>query len=500
MKVLALIAFGGLVGLAQQPVYKVTKVERTIKAVTFTRGQESSLDLRGTDLAPAAKGTARMDARTGTVGIEIRVEKLEPATKYGREYLTYVAWAITPEGRAENLGEILVDGNKASLKASSGLQGFGLIITAEPYFAVSQPSDNVVMEGVAGRGTQGTIQPIDAKFELLGRGEYVKMAPTGSFPVIDMDPKGVLQVYEAINAVNIAKATGAEKYAADELKRAETELLNANGFLKRDKKKAESAARIAVQTAEDARLLTLRKIEEERQATETAAAEASRQRAIAEGQRAEEANKQRAAADAQRMAAEAQRQAADASRKEAEMAAQRAALEAERAQRLKGEAEVAQREAMAARQAAEAEQAALRNQLKDQLGRVMATRESARGLIVDIGDVNFDTGKYELKADAREKLARMSGILIATPSLKVTVEGHTDSVGGDELNQKLSEQRAGSVRQYLVDSGFPPELITAQGFGKNRPVADNNTASGRQQNRRVEMIVSGDRIGQTTGN
>lgn len=499
MKIVFSLALLAAMGApAQQPVYRVSKVERTIKAVTFTRGQASSLDLRGTDLAPGARGTARIDARTGSIGIDINVERLDPATKFGREYLTYVAWAITPEGRAENLGELLVAGNKASLKASTGLQGFGLIVTAEPYFAVTQPSDTVVMEGVVGRGTKGVIQPVDTKFELLGRGEYVRMAPAGNLPPIQIDPRGVLQVYQAVNAINIAKAAGAEQYAADDIKKAETELQNAQGFLTRgrDRKRAETAARAAVQTAEDARLLTLRKIDDARQAAERAEAEAARRRAAEEAQRAAEEAKRAAEAVAQK-------QAAEAARREAELAAQKAAAESERARQLKMEAEAARMQAEAARKEAEAarakaeqERAALRNQLREQLNRVMATRESARGLIVDIGDVNFDTGKFDLKPDAREKLARVSGILIATPGLKVAVEGHTDSVGSDEFNQRLSEQRANSVRQYLIQSGFPAELITSAGFGKTRPVADNSTAEGRQRNRRVELIVSGERIGQ----
>jgi outer membrane protein OmpA-like peptidoglycan-associated protein len=492
MKRIAILALAAFGAQAQQPVYRVSKVERTIKAVTFTRGQASSLDLRGTDLAPGARGTARIDARAGSIGVDLNVQRLEPATKFGREYLTYVAWAVTPEGRAENLGEIQITGNKGALKASTGLQGFGLIVTAEPYFAVTQPSDTVVMEGVVGKGTKGVIQPVDAKFELLGRGEYVKVAPAGNLPPIEMDPRGVLQVYQAANAINIAKSAGAEKYAPDDLKKAETELQNAQGFLTRgrDKKRAETAARAAVQTAENARLLTIRKMDEERQANERAAAEAAKQKAAEEARRAAEA-------EAQRKAAEAQKQAAEAARREAELAAQKAAAESERARQLKMEAEAARQEAEAARRKAEQERAALRNQLREQLNRVMATRESARGLIVDIGDVNFDTGKFALKPEAREKLARVSGILIATPGLKVAVEGHTDSVGSDEFNQRLSEQRADSVRQYLIASGFPAELITAAGFGKTRPVADNATAEGRQRNRRVELIVSGERIGQT---
>ncbi len=496
------VAVFGQAQPAQQPmpVYEVTKVERTARAVTFTRGQASTLDLRGTQLAPASKGSARVDARSGSIVLDINVQKLQAATQYGREYLTYVVWAITPEGRSESLGEIQLNGDKGSLRASTGLQAFGLIVTAEPYFAVSQPSDVVVMEGVQGKGTRGVIQPIDAKYELMGRGEYVKMAPPEKYPPIHMDPRGVLQVYEAINAVTIAKSIGAETYAPESLKRAETELQNANGFLAggKDKKRAETAARAAVQQAEDARLLTLRKREEERQARIQAGAEAAKQRAEEEALRAKESD--------------ARRREAEANRKASELAAAQAAADAEKAQALRAQAEVARAEALqaqqqaeaarkeaeAARLKAEADRTAIRNQLRDQLNRVLATRESARGLIVDVGDVNFDFGKFTLRPEARERLARVTGILIATPGLKVAVEGHTDSIGSDEFNQKLSEQRAETVRSYLTDSGFPRELTTSVGFGKTKPIADNSTNDGRQSNRRVELVVSGERIGQTT--
>jgi outer membrane protein OmpA-like peptidoglycan-associated protein len=503
-KKLWIAALVAAAALAQQPtpVYKITKVERTTKAVTFNRNGSSELDLKGTDLSPAAKGTVRASGNSGSVQLEARIEKLEPATRFGREYLTYVLWAITPEGRAENLGELVVDGNKASIKASTGLQAFGLIITAEPYFAVSQPSDVVVAEATPGKGTRGVIQPIDAKFELLGRGEYVKMAGPQNYPAIEIDPKGVLQVYEALNAIQIAKAAGAEKYAADTLAKAEVELKNAQGFLAggRDKKRAESTARSVVQTAEDARLLSLRKQEEERQAMERAAAEASKRKAEEEARARAEADAQAREAEQQRMAAEKARSAAEAERLRAQSEAATAVKLKQEAEAARLAADAARKEADAARMKAEEERAAIRNRLREQLNRILATRDSARGLIVDIGDVNFATGKFDLKPEARERLAKVAGILIATQGLKVAVEGHTDSVGGDDFNQKLSEQRADSVRTYLVEAGVPDNIINARGFGKTKPVADNATADGRQKNRRVELVVSGEGIGvQDTG-
>jgi outer membrane protein OmpA-like peptidoglycan-associated protein len=479
------------------PVFTVTKVERTTKAVTFNRNGSSTLALKGTDLSPESRGEIRAQGQSGSVQLDIRVEKLEPATKFGREYLTYVAWAITPEGRAENLGELVINGNRGTLKGATGLQAFGMVVTAEPYFAVTQPSDAVVLEAAPGSGTRGVIQPIDTKFELLGRGEYVKLAGPGNYPAIEIDPKGNLQYYQALNAIQIAKSSGAEKYAPEVLQKAETELKNAKGFLTggRDKTRALSIARQIVQTAEDARLVSLRKQEEERKANETAAAEAAKRKAAEEARLRAEADAQARASDEQRKLAEQARTAAQAE----QLKAQAAAAEAQRlradAEKARQEAEAARTAADAARRQAEDDRAAIRNRLKEQLGRILDTRESARGLIVDIGDVNFATGKFDLKPEARERLAKVSGLLIATMGLKVRVEGHTDSVGSDELNQKLSEQRANTVRTYFVESGVPEAIITAEGFGKTRPVAENNTAAGRQKNRRVELVVSGQAIG-----
>jgi outer membrane protein OmpA-like peptidoglycan-associated protein len=142
---------------------------------------------------------------------------------------------------------------------------------------------------------------------------------------------------------------------------------------------------------------------------------------------------------------------------------------------------------------AEQEKAQLREQLRQQLNAILETRETARGLIVNLSDVLFDTGKYTLKPGAREKLAKIAGIVLAHPGLKLEVEGHTDSIGGDEMSQRLSERRAETVRSYLVAQNLPPDSMTAHGFGKTQPVATN--AAGRQLNRRVELVVSGDPIG-----
>ena len=198
--------------------------------------------------------------------------------------------------------------------------------------------------------------------------------------------------------------------------------------------------------------------------------------------------------------AETDRLKAEAAQERASLEAARAAAEAQSmaAQIDAEKARLAAAEADRLRLQAEQEKAAFKEQLRQQLNLVLETRSTARGLIVNMNDVLFDTAKYTLRPAAREKLAKISGILLAHPSLKIQVEGHTDSVGGEEYNQRLSEQRAATVRDFLVQNGISMNNVSAVGFGKTRPVATNDTAAGRQQNRRVELVVSGDEIGDST--
>src|SRR6185437_12729555 len=200
--------------------------------------------------------------------------KMSPATQFGPEYLTYVMWAVTPEGRATNIGEVLLNGDSSKLDATSELQSFGLIVTAEPYFAVTQPSDVVVMENFVAPGTTGTIEQIDAKYELLQRGQYTLNVNPAEIRRVRLDPKVPLELYEARNAVQIARWTGADRYAADTYLKATEGLKNAEGYLKGKggRKPIGTVARESVQMAEDARIITIRKITDETLSAERAAA------------------------------------------------------------------------------------------------------------------------------------------------------------------------------------------------------------------------------------
>ena len=478
-----------------EPIFRVTVVSRTINAINYHhRSGTTQIDFRGTELMPQARGEAHVDSQMGSTKIDVHVDHLTPANQFGPEYLTYVLWAITPEGRAQNLGELALSGDHSSLLATSSLQTFGLIVTAEPYFAVTQPSDVVVMENFVRHDTTGTIEQVEAKYQLLKRGQYV--LNRGAYVPVRINPKGPLQLAEAENAVQIAKLDGADRYAPDTFQKAEIALQNAEGFMSNHGgKPVETNAREAAQMAEDARLITFRKMEEDAEArrqaeteqAKAAAQTADEQRAAAEQARAaaEQAKQEAEAAAAQ---AAQEKAAADAARAAALQQQQQAQAEADRARDAAAQAE-------AQRQQAEAEKTQMRERLEQQLNAVLETRETARGLIVNINDVLFDFNKYTLKPGAREKLAKVSGILLAYPGLKLQLEGHTDSIGSDDYNLNLSQQRADSVRDFLIEQGVQADSITAVGMGKADPVASNDTDAGRQQNRRVELVVSGAGIG-----
>jgi len=496
------------------PIFRVTVVARTTKAVNYHhRTGSTHIDFRGTELMPAARGEAKVASQMGSTKIETSLDHMTPAAQYGPEYMTYVLWGITPEGRAVNLGEVALDGDHAKLLSTTELQTFGLIVTAEPYFAVTQPSDVVVAENFIRNDTSGTIEQVDANYHLLQRGQYVWNRT--QYQPIRVNPKGPLQLAEAENAVEIARLAGADKYAAETFQKAVIDLRNAEGFLNGggNRKESETNAREAAQMAEDARIITFRKIQAEQLANERAAAAQREADAQAQAEQAAERARQsaeQARLDQERRAqAEADRLAAEKAKHEAEQATaqarqERAAADTARAaalaqqQAAQSEAERAKLAAQQAdqqRQLAENDKAQLRERLRQQLNLILETRETARGLIVNISDVLFDFNKYTLKPGAREKMAKVSGILLAYPGLKIQVEGHTDSIGSDEYNQRLSEQRADTVRDYLVTQGVPGPSVSAVGFGKSRPVVSNDSDAGRQQNRRVELVVSGEPIG-----
>jgi outer membrane protein OmpA-like peptidoglycan-associated protein len=587
------------------PIYRISVTARTAKAISYQhRSGATKVDFQGTEILPAARGEAKVESKQGRINIDVEFDNLQPATMNGAEYLTYVLWAITPEGRTANLGEVLLNGSKSKLDVTTELQVFALVVTAEPYFAVTRPSDLIVMENVVRADTRGKIEEIDAKYELLQRGQYQRLANPLA---LKADRRLPLELYEARNAVQIARAVGADRYAADTFRKAEKSLAEAEAYQNRNagRKPVAMTAREAVQTAEDSRAIAVKRQEDDVLAADrqrlvdgetraqvgraaaraeadrvTQEAEAARLKAQVESDRltkeserltrekdaqtvaaAAEADRLKrendarmtaAAIDADRLKLEndtratAARNEAAAAKNEADRlkldSDSRIAAAAAEANRLKGEnearASAAKGEAdrlrlesdsrmaaagveadrlkreneaqRAASQAAldsaaaqkaqlEADKVELRLQLLRQFNAILQTRDTARGLIVNMSDVLFDTGKFSLRPLAREKLAKVAGIVSGHPGLRLDVEGHTDSVGGDDYNQQLSEHRGGAVRDYLTQQGMPVASVTAKGFGKTQPVASNDTPQGRQQNRRVEIVISGEVIGTEIG-
>src|SRR5436309_1823933 len=378
-------------------------VSRTTKAVNYRRtGGAAKIDFQGTELLEQASGEAKVQNKGSRVEIEAKFVGLDEATKFGLEYLTYVLWAVSPEGRAVNLGEVVLKGGAGEVKAITDMQTFGMIVTAEPYFAVTQPGNTVVLENVINT-SMTRVEDIAASYELVGRGVYSSTNTRIEGAIFGIDRKTPLELFEARNSVRIAHNALADKYAAATLAKAEQQLRAAEEAYahRSDRKAVAAAAREVVVTAEEARVMAIK------------------------------------------------------------------------------------------------QKAEVRVQLLSQLNSILQTRDSARGLIVNMSDVLFDTGSFTLKPGAREKLAKISGILLAHSGLTLQIEGHTDSVGGDEFNQQLSERRADSVRDFLAEQGVPGSSITARGFGKTQPVASNDTPEGRQRNRRVELVVNGDAIGGT---
>ena len=459
---------------AHEPDNRVLAVARTAAAINYRLlSGDMKVDLFGTRLLPNGKGEATVSGEKGYLVIDVRLHGMEAATKFGSEYLTYVLWAITPEGQARNLGEVQIDGEDTRMEMTTELQAFALVVTAEPYYAVTQPSELVVIENASRAGSKGSVDTIPANYTSVKRGAYV--ASESAFREQRLESGVPLELAEARNAVELARIAGADSYAADTYEKARRQLVDAEAALEQRQPvhQVMMPARQAVQTAEVARLSALRRRDEARVENEARAATAA-------------TSSERASSEVRQPKQEVEHGSADAERAEVAQRGAEAELRQARLQALKAQATAA---------IAEHEKNAIRERLREQLNVILETRETARGLIMNVPDVLFRTASATLTAEAREKLARVGGILAAQPELHIAVEGHTDDVGNDQDNQQLSEKRAHAVLAYLVQQKIPLTAVDTAGFGETRPVASNDTEEGRRQNRRVDVVVTGEAIG-----
>jgi outer membrane protein OmpA-like peptidoglycan-associated protein len=482
------------------PIYRVTVVSRTLAAVNYQhRSGPTKIDFKGTVLLPAAHGEATVESKKGRIEIDSKFDRLEAPYRFGREYLIYVLWAITPEGRAVNVGEIVPGrSDKADLHVTTDLQVFGLMVTAEPYFSVTRPSDVVVLENTVRPDTMGGVEQVNAKYELLPRGQYIyNVQPSdirsadANTPKVSMDQyEALIELYQAQNAVQIARSLGADRYAPDIYSKAVQQLGQAQDWQARKMgmRTVVTAARNAAQTAEDARAITVKRRDEERLALEQQTA------AVAE-RRVQDAESR---ADAERERADSERIAKEQAQAEAVRANQLARQEAENAQLARNAAAVqmATKQGSVQRERAESDKQALRVQMLRELAPILDARDSPRGLLVTIPDSRFQ-GPLTLRSGALDELGQIAFIVRSRPGLYLEVDGHTDNEGSDAYDQQLSEQRAATVRDVLVRDGIPPNAIAIHGFGKTHPLVSNNTPAGRAGNRRVEVVISGDPIGTT---
>jgi outer membrane protein OmpA-like peptidoglycan-associated protein len=472
-----------------QPIYRVTVVSRTLEAVNYEhRGGPTPIDFQGTVLLTHAKGTAIVESHRGEVSIDAKFEHLEPPTRFGREYLTYVLWAISPEGRPKNLGEVLVDSsNRAHLKVTTDMQSFGLMITAEPYYSVTLPSDVVVAENVVRPDTIGAREEVNAKYELMPRGQYTMNIQPSQLHSVNGEAEklpydryeALLELYQAENAVQIARSLGADRYAPDSFSKAATLLAQAQDMnaRKMDTHAIVSSAREAAQMAEDARTIAVKRRDEERQHQEI-------QRSQDDGALRRQAEEDAAQARAQ-AAFEAQQ--ADQARAEAAAAQARAAQQAAQLRPLPPPPP-RQPVVTARAQDPNSAQKQFRARLLAQLNGALITRDTPRGLVVTVTDSMFESGNERLHAETGQRLNNLAVIVASHPELKLRVEGYGDVQG-------LPEARAQAVRAALIARGARPDSVIAVGYGKSRAIASNATAAGREQNRRVEVVIYGDSIG-----
>ncbi|WP_316412528.1 OmpA family protein [Mesoterricola silvestris] len=399
------------------------------------------MGFRATPAAPGASGQAVVRGEDGRMRVHAHFNGLEPATRFGAGYLTYVLWAISPQGRPVNLGEVVAVRGKAHLDAISPFPSFGLVLTAEPHFAVTRVSGAVVLENQPVRGMRPVLEAVETPYET---GPATGPVPGAPGP---RDPAAPPYVLQARNALRIAQAEGADAFAPVPYRAAAESLARMESEKRPAGKGAVLAARRAVLHAEDARIC----------------AQAQRE-ALTLARERETAEELRASLEAARAQADSARAAADSEARGKER-----------------EITKAQRE--------------VRRQLVEQLNRLLQTRETETGLLATLTDVAFPSGSSRLSAPARVNLARVAGILLTRPGLRICVLGHTDATGRPALNARLSLQRAMAVRNFLAEQGLPQDSLQSQGLASSRPVASNATAEGRTRNRRVELAVSGSPIG-----
>lgn len=471
----------------------------TALAISYPEGPSLGVKFKGTHRLPSAGGKASVERKRGMTEIEIELNNMKPAAFFGGDYATYCLWAVTPEGHVDNVGEFILRGNDSRLHVSTPHQTFAMFVTAEPHFMTRVPSRFVVLETTEPKNNLTGQMLSSSTIKYRGfEGVY-----NSSQETLTGEPraKGEVRsdVRQAIVSVRLAERAGAKEFAAAELAKARTalektlEASEANVDPKQLMVLGHETVRLAVEAqklAEERSFQAALDSERRTRAQEISSLKVSIEKAESDADRAKLQAQQRA------MELEMERNARQSAQAKADEAARLAAEEARRRQEAEQKANVAEQKANVATQDADRARRELdeaRAKLQSALSAVVETRETARGLIVSLPDILFDVDKATLKVQAREILSKVCGILQVAGNVvggySLSIEGHTDSTGSDEHNQKLSERRAQSVRDYLVTCGLQTAALTSKGFGETQPLVSNDTTDGRQRNRRVEIVI-----------
>lgn len=467
---------------------QVVLAKRLTLAINYPEGEGTEVNMVGTNIAPQATGKAGVKRKEGRTRIKLRMENLPHPQSLGSSYTAHVLWAVAPEGQAENLAELPIT-KEFDFEVTTSFQTFGLIITAEPHSAVKLPSPMILAENALRKGTDGGIEA--SRIEYSGdAGTFYVVSSVAAIPGADYNTP--LLVLGARRAVEIAMRAGADRYAEADLRQAEVKLAALEQTWSRnrnDREKWSGLAHDVMRIGEHARTLAVERRQQARLEAERQTARSTIAQAVSDADRARED------AERARQEAAAYRESMARAEREVELARRRVEQAQTEADRSKANEELARLQAERARLEAEQakqEKAALQERLFISLSEILETRREARGLIVSLSDVLFDFNKASLKPGAREKLSKLAGILLAYPgNYRMEIEGHTDSVGSDDYNLRLSQARADTVRSYLVQAGIQEgRIIATVGFGEQKPVATNDNAAGRQMNRRVEIVIA----------
>ncbi len=491
--------------------------ELTLYSVQFPEKRTVELDFSRMSGAPAAQVSAKIRYREGQAQIDLRIRDLKPAVLFGGDVSCYVLWAVTRDGSAENLGEVITFEGDGESEFSTGIKSFALLITAEPYYLVEFPSSLVMFVSDKSEGKRITSTPF--LFDAL-----VDKPATEHESIlnVDSDKKDSLPLKQAEKAFEFAERIGAKEYAPAIHRDALIALTQAQNLESVSRRRETTDyARRSVSHSNEAIRLTLRKREaialEQRIASQKAEYEAlvaqanNSARLVKETQAANELA-QKGLAEANKQVSEAETQLAELSRQRKDMEIERDRLLTERSTlqeqktALSGERDtlLAEKETLHLQMIAlkdeqqtlideqkklREEKEMLNSRLANALSQVAETHDSARGMIVSLPDILFDSNQSELKDQTKVVIAKLAGILLVMTDLNLIVEGHTDALGDSAYNLKLSEKRAQSVVYFLREQGIGMQRMNFKGFGMDQPIADNDSASGRAKNRRVEIVI-----------